>query len=391
MRLAQRITNVSGSSTLAITARAKKLRQDGADVVNFGAGEPDLDTPEFIKESAVNAIKLGFTKYTPSTGIPELKQAISIKFQKDNSLNYSSAQIIVSCGAKHSIYNVIQVLVDRGEEVILPSPYWVSYPEMIKLAEGKVVIIPTRPEDNFKINIRNLERAVSHKTKLLILNSPSNPTGSIYNREELERIAEVCIKRNIFVLSDEIYEKLVYDGQEHVSIGSLNPDIYKLTITVNGVSKAFSMTGWRVGYLGAAEEIAKAIANLQDHSTSNPTSISQKAAISALEAPSDWTDKLREEFEIRRNCMVENLNKIPGLSCVKPQGAFYVFCDISRIGLRSVEFATRLLEEEKVVLIPGDGFGVDTFVRLSFCVNNATIIKGCQRIDEWVKRLPKKS
>jgi aspartate aminotransferase len=391
MRLAQRIKDVSGSSTLEITARAKKLRQEGFDVVNFGAGEPDFDTPEFIKESAINAIKLGFTKYTPSSGIPELKQAISLKFKTDNNLNYSPAQIIVSCGAKHSLYNLLQVLVDRGDEVLLPAPYWVSYPEMVKLAEGKPVILPTTAENNFKINARQLEKALNGRTRLLILNSPSNPTGSIYTQEELEDIAAVCVKHKIMVISDEIYEKLVYDGKEHVSIGSLNEEIAKLTITVNGVSKTFAMTGWRIGYFGAPEEVAKAVNNLQDHSTSNPVSISQKAALTALEAPGAWVDKLRDEFEKRRDCMLDALNKIPGLKCVKPDGAFYVFCDISRTGLKSLEFAKRLLEEEKVALIPGEGFGADQFVRLSFCVNNEMIIKGCKRIEEWVKRLPKKS
>ncbi|MDP3142816.1 MAG: pyridoxal phosphate-dependent aminotransferase [Candidatus Omnitrophota bacterium] len=391
MKLASRIRDVAGSSTLAITAKAKKLRQEGFDVVSFSAGEPDFDTPEFIKESAINAIRLGFTKYTPSTGIPELKQAISLKFQKDNGLSYSPSQIIVSCGAKHSLYNVIQVLVDRGEEVILPSPYWVSYIEMIRLAEGKPVILKTLPPDNFKINIKNLERAINSRSKLLILNSPSNPTGCVYTKDELLQIAQVCVKHKIFVLSDEIYEKLIYDGQEHISIGSLNEEIYKLTITVNGVSKTFSMTGWRIGYLGGPVEIAQAIANLQDHSTSNPTSISQKAALTALEAPSEWTDKLRDEFSKRRNCLLECLGKIPGLSYIKPQGAFYVFCNIGKTGLRSDEFAKRLLDEEKVALIPGSGFGADDFVRLSFCMNNEAIIKGCTRIEKWVKQLLKKS
>jgi len=391
MKLASRIREVAGSSTLAITAKAKKLRQEGFDVISFSAGEPDFDTPEFIKESAINAIRLGFTKYTPTTGIPELKQAISLKFEKDNYLNYSPAQIIVSCGAKHSIYNVIQVLVDRGEEVILPSPYWVSYIEMIRLAEAKPVILKTTQKDNFKINVKDLERLINSRTKMLILNSPSNPTGSVYSKDELEQIAKICVKHKIFVLSDEIYEKLIYDGQEHTSIGSLNDEIYKLAITVNGVSKTFAMTGWRIGYFGASEEIAKAVANLQDHSTSNPTSISQKAALAALEAPSEWVDKLKTEFSKRRDCILQCLDKIPEISYIKPQGAFYVFCNISKTGLKSDEFAKRLLEEEKVALIPGSGFGADDFIRLSFCVNNETIIKGCARIEKWVKQLPKKS
>lgn len=391
MKLAQRIQNVAGSLTLEITARAKKLRQEGFDVINFAAGEPDFDTPDFIKQAAIKAIEAGFTKYTPTSGIAELKQAISKKFQDENQLTYSPSQIVVSCGAKHSIFNLIQVLSEDNDEVIIPLPFWVSYPEMVKLSGAKPVILNTLPQENFKINILNLKKVITAKTKLLILNSPSNPTGVIYHREELKKIAELCVRDKILVISDEIYEHLIYDKQKHESIATLNKEIFDLTVTVNGVSKAFSMTGWRIGYFGAGEEIAKAVTKFQDHSTSNPTSISQKAALAALESANTWQDKLSQEFEARRNLMLSCLDKIPSLSYIKPQGAFYVFCDISKTGLNSSTFAKRLLEEERVALIPGAGFGCDNFVRFSFATSQEKIKQGIERIEKWVKQLLKKS
>ncbi|MDP2938834.1 MAG: pyridoxal phosphate-dependent aminotransferase [Candidatus Omnitrophota bacterium] len=391
MKLAQRIQNVSGSLTLEITSRAKKLRQEGFDVINFAAGEPDFDTPEFIKEAAIKAIHDGFTKYTPSSGILELKSAISRKFKNENRLNYNPSQIVVSCGAKHSIYNLIQVLTESGDEVIIPSPYWVSYPEMVKLAEATAVILRAYPNENLKINISCLKQAITSKTKLLILNSPSNPTGVVYNPDELKEIAKVCIQNKILVISDEIYEHLIYDGQSYTSIASLGKEIYDLTITVNGVSKAFSMTGWRIGYLGASEEIACAVSKFQDHSTSNPTSISQKAAFAALEAKNSWLKKLCLEFEERRNLMLQCLDNISALSYIKPQGAFYVFSDISKLGLDSHTFVKRLLEEENVALIPGEGFGMENYVRLSFATSKDKIKLGMERIERWVKQLLKKS
>lgn len=391
MKLAQRIQNVAGSLTLEITARAKKLRQEGFDVINFAAGEPDFDTPDFIKDAAIKAIQQGFTKYTPTSGIIELKEAISRKFKVENNLSYLPSQIVVSCGAKHSLYNLVQVLAEDGEEAIIPSPFWVSYPEMVKLACAKPVILETKPQENFKINPVALKKVISKKTKLLILNSPSNPTGIVYNREELEKIAEICVKNKIVIISDEIYENLIYDGKKHESIASLGKEIYDLTITVNGLSKSFSMTGWRIGYFGAPEEIASAVSKFQDHSTSNPASISQKAALAALESENDWKEKLCREFQARRNLMLACLERIPQLSYVKPEGAFYVFCDISRIGLDSNAFAKKLLDEEKVAIIPGAGFGFDNFVRLSFSTSQEKIKEGFKRLSRWVKQLPKKS
>ncbi len=391
MKLAQRIQNVVGSLTLEITARAKKLCQEGFDVINFAAGEPDFDTPDFIKDAAIKAIKLGFTKYTPTSGIIELKQAISRKFENENKLSYTPTEVVVSCGAKHSIYNLIQVLAEEDDEVIIPSPFWVSYPEMVKLAQATPIILNTLPKENFKVNISSLKKAITKKTKLLILNSPSNPAGVIYNREELEKIAEVCIQNKILVISDEIYEHLIYDGEKHESIASLGKEIFNLTITVNGLSKSFSMTGWRIGYFGGSEEIASAVTKFQDHSTSNAASISQKAALAALLSEDGWREKLRREFQERRNLMLSCLDKIPALTYIKPKGAFYVFCDISKTGLDSNAFAKKLLDEEKVALIPGAGFGFDNFVRISFATSQDKIKEGFERIARWVKQLPKKS
>jgi len=386
-RLSERLRKVSPSSTLAITAKAKKLKAEGRDIVGFGAGEPDFDTPDFIKEAAIQAIKSGFTKYTPSTGIPELKSLISEKFKKDNSLNYAPNQIVVSCGAKHSIFNALMALVNPGDEVIIPSPYWVSYPEMVYLCEGAPVFIKTLPQNNFKIQSSGLAKLITPKTKILILNSPSNPTGCVYNKQELEEIAKLCVEKNIFVISDEIYEKIIFDNLKHVSIASLNKDIYELTVTVNGLSKSYSMTGWRIGYLGAAPEISEAISRLQDHSTSNPVSISQKAAVAALSASDEFCAKMRIEFEKRRNYLISRIKNIKGLSFVKPEGAFYIFCDISRTGIDSGVFAARLLEEEGVAVIPGEGFGRNDFIRISFATSLEQLEKGLDRIEKWLDKL----
>ncbi|MBU1727605.1 MAG: pyridoxal phosphate-dependent aminotransferase, partial [Candidatus Omnitrophica bacterium] len=358
----------------------------GKDIINFGAGEPDFDTPDFIKDAAVAAIKSGFTKYTPTTGTPELKKAICDKFRKDNSLEYAPNQIVVSCGAKHSIFNVVMALVDPGDEVIIPMPYWVSYPEMVNLAKGCPRFIKTRPENNFKFSAKDLEENISSKTKLLLLNSPSNPTGCVYSRKELEEIASVCVKNKIFVLSDEIYEKLIYDSEKHVSIASLDKDIYNLAITVNGLSKSYSMTGWRIGYFGAPVEIAEGVSRLQDHSTSNPASISQAAAIAALSAQNEFCDKVREEFQKRRDYCISRFKKIEKIKAVVPKGAFYIFLDISKTRLDSATFANRILEDKFVSLIPGAGFGMDEFVRISFATSMEQLQKGIDRIEEWVKQ-----
>jgi aspartate aminotransferase len=332
-------------------------------------------------------LKSGFTKYTPTTGIPELKKAIAEKFQRDNLLQYQSEQIIVSCGAKHSIFNALMVLVDKDEEVLIPSPYWVSYPEMVKLCEATPRFVKTLPENNFKINPKELNKYIGPKTKALILNSPSNPSGCVYSKEELLEIARICLDKKIFVISDEIYEKLVYDSAKHISIASLNKDIYDLTITVNGLSKSYSMTGWRIGYLGAPLDIAEAISRLQDHSTSNPNSIAQKASVAALNASNEFSDNMRQEFQKRRDDMLRRLAGIDKIKAVKPEGAFYIFCNISRTKLTSLAFASRALDEAGIAVIPGESFGRDDYVRISFATSLEQIEKGMGRLAEWVNKL----
>ena len=391
MLLSKRIRDLSPSSTLQITSLAKKLASEGIDVVSFGAGEPDFDTPDFIKDAAIEAIRKGFTKYTPSTGTLELRKAIQEKFQKENSLTYSPEQIIVSSGAKHCLFNIILALVDDNDEVIIPVPYWVSYPEMVKAAGGISRFVTADSSNNFKITPAELTRAISKKTRVLILNSPANPTGVVYAEAELREIAEICVKNNIYVISDEIYEKLIYDKCRHSSIASFNDAIYQLAFTVNGVSKAYSMTGWRIGYCAGPQEVINAIKNLQDHSTSNPCSISQAAALKALTTADDWTRRMCDEFESRRDYLMQRIDAIPGLSYIKPGGAFYLFCNIARVHLRSQEFSMRLLKEENVAVIPGDGFGADEYIRLSFATNKEIIKKGIDRLEKWVKQLPRKS
>jgi aspartate aminotransferase len=386
-RLAERLKKIKPSATLTIISKAKKLKSEGHDVINLSAGEPDFDTPDFIKNAAIEAIKNGFTKYTPTTGIPELKKLICEKFKKDNSLDYTPEQIVVSCGAKHSIFNTLAVLVNPGEEVIIPCPYWVSYPEMVNLCEGIPRFVRVTPENNFKLTIRDLQRQINAKTKVLILNSPCNPTGCVYNLDELKEIAKICVEKKIFVVSDEIYEKLIYDNLKHISIASLNKDTYALTITVNGLSKSYSMTGWRIGYLGGPQDIVEAISKLQDHSTSNPTSISQKAAMAALSAPDDFPRKICQEFQRRRDYLVCRLKEFKKISCVTPQGAFYIFCCILKTGLDSLTLANRLLEEAKVALIPGEGFGRDDYIRMSFATSMEQLEKGMDRIEAWLNKV----
>jgi len=387
IRLAKRLEKINSSITLAITAKAKKLRSEGRDIVNFAAGEPDFDTPDFIKDAAIAAIKAGFTKYTPTTGIPELKKIISDKFNKDNSLQYESSQIVVSCGAKHSIFNALFVLLNRGDEVIIPSPYWVSYPEMVNLCEGKPSFIETLPQNDFKITIKDLEKHVNPRTKVIILNSPSNPTGCVYTEDELRQIAKICVEKKVFVISDEIYEKILFANERHVSIASFGEDIYNLTLTVNGLSKSYSMTGWRIGYLAGPADVIEAISKLQDHSTSNPTSISQKAAVAALNAPDDFSKLMACEFQKRRDYAIERLSKIKKIGFVKPKGAFYIFCDISKFKLGSLTFSNRLLEEAYVSLVPGIAFGKDNYVRISFATSVEQIEKGMNRLGEWLNKL----
>lgn len=386
LRVNSRLREIVGSSTLAITAKAKELKAKGCDVVNFAAGEPDFDTPDSVKAAAVKAIGNGFTKYTPSIGTVELREAIARKLKNDNHLDYQVSQIAVSCGAKHAIFNIIQVLADAGDEVLIPAPYWVSYPEMVKIAGATPKILPTHAGTAFKITAGQLAENVTERTKILILNSPSNPTGMVYSREELESIAGVCVKHGIFVISDEIYEKLVYDIPPYASIAALGKEIRDLAFTVNGVSKAYSMTGWRIGYAAGPREAMDYIKKFQDHSTSNPTSISQMAALQALKEPQDGIAAMREEFKRRRDLMMEAVDQIPEVRYIKPDGAFYLFCDFSRLGV-SLDLARQVLEDVKVAVIPGEGFGAPGFMRLSFATSAERIREGTKRLAGWVKNI----
>lgn len=387
IRLAERVKKVNPSSTLVITKKAKKLKAEGKDIVNFAAGEPDFDTPDFIKDAAILAIKTGFTKYTPTTGTDELKQLICAKFKRDNNLEYSPSQVVVSNGAKHSIYNIFMVLVDRFDEVLIPTPFWVSYPEMAHLCEANPRFIKTSPKNNFKLTSEDLEKNITPKSKILVLNSPSNPSGCVYSINELQEIARICVKNKIFVISDEIYEKIIYDNLAQISIGSLNKDIYDLTITVNGLSKSYSMTGWRIGYLAGPQDIVDSISNLQDHSTSCPVSISQKAALAALGMQDEFLSVMRQEFQKRRDLIVSRLAKMKKIGYVMPQGAFYIFCDISKTKLDSMTFANRLLDEAEIAAIPGNSFGRDDYVRFSFATSTEQIEKGMDRLEKWLEKI----
>jgi aspartate aminotransferase len=385
--LAGRVKKINPSPTLAITAKAKKMKSLGLDVIGLAAGEPDFDTPDFIKKAAIDAIEKGFTKYTPTTGTADLKKLICEKFKKDNSLDYASDQIAVSCGAKHSIFNTLMALVGNGDEVLIPLPYWVSYPEMVRISDAKPVFIKTSAANNFKFTSQDLKNSITPKSKVLILNSPSNPTGCVYTQEELAEIAKICVNNNIFVISDEIYEKIIFGRSKHISIASLNSDIYSRTITVNGMSKSYSMTGWRIGYLGGPKEIVNSISKLQDHSTSNPASISQKAAEAALAHGEEFIDFMRGEFEKRRDYACERLEKIKNITYTKPEGAFYIFCDISRTRMDASTFAGRLLEEALIAIIPGEGFGSPNHIRISFAASIEHLKKSFDRIEGWMNKL----
>lgn len=388
MKISRRIEKVKESPTLAITAKAKEMKRQGEDVVSFGAGEPDFDTPSHIKAAAVKAIESGFTKYTASSGIPELKKAICEKFAGDNGLSYDPSQIVVSCGAKHSLYNIFQVICDEGDEVVIPSPYWVSYTEMVKLAGGVPVILETEEADGFKVKPDALKKVITKKTAAFILNSPSNPTGCVYSRPDLESIADILISGKVTVISDEIYEKLIYDGEKHVSFASLSKAAYDLTFVVNGMSKSYSMTGWRIGYLAApTRELAAAVGRLQDHSTSNPVSFAQKASLEALKGDQTCVVQMVAEFAKRRDYMVGRINSMKGISCIEPKGAFYLFCDISKTKMGSFDFSKKLLEEAKVAVIPGEPFGCRTHIRLSFATGMDEIKKGLDRLDNWLKSI----
>ena len=388
-KISQRAASLAPSLTLAIDSKAKQLKAEGQDVVGFGAGEPDFDTPQHIKDAAAKALAEGFTKYTPSSGIPELRQAIAEKFKRDNGLNYKPSQIIVSCGGKHSCYNVILATCEQGDEVIIPSPYWLSYPEMVKLAAATPVILPTTDKTEFKVTPEQLSAAITPRTRLFILNSPSNPTGSLYTREEIRALGDICVQKNVLIMSDEIYEKLVYDGAEHASVASFSQAHYEHTILVHGFAKAYSMTGWRLGYLAAPDPIAKAIDAIQSHSTSNPTSFAQKGAVAALNGPQDHLKTWLAEYAKRRSYAHKRLNGIPGISCVNAKGAFYLFPNIGRLGLKSTEFCARLLDQEKVAAVPGIAFGADDYLRISYATSMANIEKGLDRIEKFAKSLAK--
>jgi aspartate aminotransferase len=393
-KLSSRALSIQASPTLLITAKANQMKAEGKDVVGFGAGEPDMDTPEYIKAAAIEAIQQGFTKYTPSAGIMELRKAIADKLARDNGIMVEPSQVVVSNGAKHSIANICQAVLNEGDEAIIIAPYWVSYPEIVKIAGGKPVIIDTDEEDGFRIHPQRLEKAIGEKTKLVILCSPSNPTGSMYNEEQLKALAAVLSKKDVFVLSDEIYEKLVY-GVKHVSIASL-PGMAEKTVTVNGMSKAYSMTGWRIGYAAGPKDLMKAVDNLQSHAASNPSSISQKAALAALRGDGSEVEKMRAEFEKRRDVMVKMLTAIPGVTCLNPDGAFYAFPNVSayfnrasgeKVIKNSTDFAAALLETQGVAVVPGADFGAPDYIRLSYATDLASIQKGLERLAKFCESL----
>lgn len=387
MQLSSRANSLTPSLSLSVDSKAKAMKSEGLDVCGFGAGEPDFDTPEHIKAAAIAALQSGFTKYTPSSGIPELRQAIADKLQQENGISYKPSQIIVSTGAKHSCYNAILATCQPGDEVIIPSPYWLSYPEMVRLAGADPIFVQTKEENGWKITRDEFENAMTPRTKMIIINSPNNPTGAVYTRQEIEGIAAVAAEEEILILADEIYEKLVYDGLEHVSIASLGPEFYDLTITVNGFSKAYAMTGWRLGYLGAPDPIARAIDSIQSHVTSNPCSFAQKGALAALNGDQQSVADMRDEFDMRRQYIIDRFAKISSVSIVKPAGAFYVLVNIGKLGLTSQNFADRLLSKANVSVVPGIAFGDDRTVRFSYATSLDVIKKGMDRFEDFCRTL----
>ena len=389
LSLSKRSKQVAASSTLAITAKINQMVADGLDVVKFGAGEPDFDTPEHIKEAGIDSIQAGFTKYTAVAGITELKNAITTKFKNDNNLQYEPSEIIVNCGAKHTIYNILQAICNPGDEVIFAVPYWVSYIEMVKLADGVPVAVETTANQNFCLTADQIATSVTDKTKAVIINSPSNPTGTIYSREALQEIADLAVDRRFYIISDEIYESLLYDGHQHCSIATFNNDIKAITFVVNGVSKAYSMTGWRIGYAAGPKDAISAMSRIQSHSTSNPTSIAQKAALMAISSSQEAVESMCMAFEKRRDLICERFDAIDGVTYVKPQGAFYIFPDFSNHYNRTIngfeitgsqDLANFLLDSVKVGVVPGAGFGADKNMRLSFATSEAEINRGLDRI-----------
>lgn len=397
MKVSSRCMAVSGSPTLAINAKAKELKTQGLDVVGFGAGEPDFDTPENVRNAAKEALDLGMTRYTPAGGSVDLQKAVCEKLLRDNGLVYKPSQIVISNGAKQSLFNTFMALCEVGDEVLIPSPYWVSYPEIVKMAGGVPVPVEGRPENNFKPTAAEIEEKVTEKTRAIMLTSPNNPNGYVFTKEELTAIGNLAVKYDFYIVADEIYEFLIYDGQEHVSIASIAPEFYERTVTINGVSKAYAMTGWRIGYTASPENVAKAMVNYQSHSTSGPNTIAQYAAMKALQGPTEDRKKMVAEFARRKNRIVQLINAIPGLSCVEPKGAFYVMMKVSecfgkktkdgQVVSDDMTFAKLLLDRNLVAVVPGTGFNAPEFVRLSYAISMETIEKGIARIAEFVTGL----
>ncbi|RLB74547.1 MAG: aspartate aminotransferase [Deltaproteobacteria bacterium] len=396
LTLSSRVQAIKPSPTLAITAKAKLLQAEGVDVVNFGAGEPDFDTPDNIKAAGIKAIEDGFTNYTAVPGIPQLRQAIVAKLKRENNLDYAENEIVVSCGGKHSFYNLAQALLDPGDEVIIPAPYWVSYPPMVSLAGGVPVVLETTQDEGFKLSPERLQAAITPKTRAVIINSPSNPTGAAYSEDELRALAEVAVKNSILLISDEIYEHIIYDGFVQLSPAELSPEIKAHCIILNGVSKSYSMTGWRIGFTAGPAPLIAAMTKIQSQSTSNPTSISQMAAIEAYNGPQDYVVNVLTDFSERRAFIIKALNEIPGISCFNPQGAFYAFpnveglleksCNGKKID-SSLTLCEVLLDEAKIAAVPGEAFGAPGYMRLSYATSMENIVKGIKRLDDFVKEL----
>ncbi len=384
MKLTARVGEVKPSVTLAISAQAKAMKAEGIDVCSFSAGEPDFDTPNHIKDAAKLALDQGKTKYGAAAGEPKLREAIARKLRNDNNLNYQAENVIVTNGGKHSLFNLMLALIEAGDEVIIPAPYWLSYPEMVKLAEGTPVIVETTAENNYRITPEQLSQAITPQTKLFVFNSPSNPTGSVYSPEEIKALAQVIVNKDIWVVSDEIYEKILYDGVQHLSMGALGEDIFAKTIVSNGFAKSYSMTGWRVGYIAGPVELIKAMTTIQGHSTSNVCTFAQYGAIAALESSQECVVTMLTAFAERRKFMLERIKAMPKISCPIPEGAFYVFIDISNTGLKSLEFCQKLLESYQVAAIPGIAFGNDNCIRLSYATDMTSINKGMDRLEKFL-------
>lgn len=396
MNYSKKAMNITPSITLAITAKAKELKEAGVDVVSFGAGEPDFNTPKNIMDAAIKSMEEGKTKYTPTSGIIELREAICKKLKEDNNLSYNSNEIIVSTGAKQCLADAFMAILNPGDEVIVPIPYWVSYPELIKLADGVPVFVEGKEEDDYKYTLESLNKVVNDNTKAIIINSPNNPTGTVYSIEELKEIAEFAQKHDLIIISDEIYEKLIYDGKKHVSVASLSEDAYNRTIVINGFSKSYAMTGWRLGYAAGNAEVIKLMTSVQSHITSNTNSIAQYAGVEALNGPKDEIEKMVKKFEERRNLMIDRIKNITGLSVIRPEGAFYVMINLKNylgksinenVINNSVDFSRELLEHEKVAVIPGSAFGLDKYIRLSYATSEELILKGLDRIESFLNKL----